>query len=98
VSFSDFKVRPLLFSGHAIPSCLFVVILLVPLELEVCAIAQADESQYAQFYTPPDPLPGGRPGDVIRFEPSRLVLEPSGQLGTYVATGTRIMYLSTAPF
>jgi triacylglycerol lipase len=74
---------------------LLVVILLASLELEVCAIAQADESQYAQFYTPPDPLPAGQPGDVIRSEPSRLVLEPSGQLGAYVATGTRIMYLST---
>lgn len=57
-------------------------------------VARADESQYAEFYTPPDPLPAGRPGDLIRFEPSRLVLEPSGQLGAYEATGARIMYLS----
>jgi Secretory lipase len=58
-------------------------------------IARADESQYEEFYTPPDPLPDGAPGDLIRFEPSRLVLEPSGQLGAFVATGTRIMYRST---
>lgn len=54
-----------------------------------------DEPQYAQFYTPPDPLPPGQPGDLIRTEPSRLVLEPSGQLGAIMATGTRIMYRST---
>lgn len=51
--------------------------------------------RYGEFYTPPDPLPAGQPGDLIRTEPSRLVLEPSGELGAYVATGTRIMYRST---
>jgi hypothetical protein len=55
----------------------------------------ADEGQYEEFYTAPDPLPTGQPGDLIRTEPSRLVLEPSGQLGAFVATGTRIMYRST---
>lgn len=59
------------------------------------ATAYADESQYQEFYTPPNPLPPGAPGDLIRTEPSRLVLEPSGQLGAYVARGTRIMYRST---
>mgnify|MGYP005810486053 CR=1 FL=1 len=54
-----------------------------------------DEPQYAEFYTPPDPLPPGQPGDLIRTEPSRLVLEPSGQLGAIMATGTRIMHRST---
>lgn len=54
-----------------------------------------DEPQYAEFYLPPDPLPPGQPGDLIRTEPSRLVLEPSGQLGAFMATGTRIMYRST---
>lgn len=57
--------------------------------------AHADESQYLAFYTPPDPLPAGQPGELIRSEPSRLVLEPSGQLGSFVGTGTRIMYRST---
>lgn len=51
--------------------------------------------QYQEFYTPSDPLPPGQPGDLIRTEPSRLVLEPTGQLGAFVATGTRIMYRST---
>jgi hypothetical protein len=59
------------------------------------APAHADEGQYEEFYTPPDPLPAGVPGDLIRTEPSRLVLEPSGQLGAFVATGIRIMYRST---
>jgi triacylglycerol lipase len=54
-----------------------------------------NEDAYTEFYTPPDPLPPGQPGDVIRSEPSRLVLEPSGQLGAIMATGTRIMYRST---
>ena len=55
----------------------------------------ANEAQYEEFYTPPDPLPPGQPGDLVRTEPSRLVLEPSGQLGAIMATGTRIMYRST---
>ena len=55
----------------------------------------SNESRYTAFYTPPDPLPAGKPGDLIRSEPSPFVLEPSGQLGAYVATGTRIMYRST---
>lgn len=53
-----------------------------------------NEDEYTAFYTPPDPLPPGAPGDLIRTEPSRLVLEPSGQLGAIMATGTRIMYRS----
>ncbi|MGV0737561.1 lipase family protein [Mycobacterium syngnathidarum] len=61
----------------------------------VAPISRADESRYLAFYTPPDPLPPGQPGDLIRTEPSRLVLEPSGQLGAFVGTGTRIMYRST---
>jgi hypothetical protein len=59
------------------------------------AVARADDREYEEFYTPPDPLPPGAPGDLIRTEPQRLVLEPSGQLGAYVAKGTRIMYRST---
>ena len=53
-----------------------------------------NEDEYVAFYTPPDPLPPGQPGDLIRTEPSTLVLEPSGQLGAIMATGTRIMYRS----
>ncbi len=53
-----------------------------------------NEDAYTAFYTPPDPIPPGAPGDLIRTEPSRLVLEPSGQLGMIMATGTRVMYRS----
>lgn len=59
-------------------------------------VALGDDRQYEEWYTPPTPLPPGKPGDLIRTEPSRLVFEPSGQLGAgYAGTGTRIMYLST---
>jgi len=46
------------------------------------------------FYTPPNPLPPGQPGDLIRTEPSRLVFEPSGRVW-FRGTGTRIMYRSS---
>ncbi len=76
---------------------LVTVLLLIGLSIPGMGTAAADggdEPQYAAFYTPPDPLPPGQPGDLIRTEPSRLVLEPSGQLGAILATGTRIMYRS----
>jgi hypothetical protein len=81
-------------------SFLVVVVLLflvpvVGVTAPVHADPGQDEAQYQEFYTPPDPLPPGQPGDLIRTEPSRLVLEPSGQLGAILATGTRIMYRST---
>jgi triacylglycerol lipase len=62
--------------------------------LGVVPTARADDQQYEAWYTPPDPLPPGTPGDLIRTEPSRMVLEPSGQLGSFVGSGTRIMYRS----
>lgn len=75
------------------------LVLVCAMVLAVIAVApppaRADESRYWAFYTPPVPLPAGKPGDLIRSEPSRLVLEPSGQLGSFVGTGTRIMYRST---
>lgn len=54
-----------------------------------------NEDEYTEFYTPPNPIPPVPPGDLIRSEPSRLVLEPSGELGAIMATGTRVMYRST---
>ncbi len=76
-----------------------VIVVLVAAAL-VCTVvvtppAHGDESAYLEFYTPPAPLPPGQNGDLIRTEPSRLVLEPSGQLGAFVGKGTRIMYRST---
>ena len=50
--------------------------------------------RYGEFYTTPEPLPPGPPGGIVRSEPIRLVYEPSGQLGGWVASGTRIMYRS----
>jgi hypothetical protein len=38
--------------------------------LATTPIARADQSQYEEFYIPPDPLPPGQPGDLIRTEPS----------------------------
>lgn len=40
------------------------------------------------FYTPPDPLPHGQPGDIIRSEPASTALAALG-------SATRIMYRST---
>ena len=78
-----------------------VVVLLVAVAAGFAPHARADnndniydESIYTEFYTPPNPLPDGAPGDLIRTEPSRLVLEPSGQFGMIMANGTRIMYRS----
>lgn len=78
--------------GGVLAACLLIGSLLAGMP---AAHADGDEPQYAEFYLPPDPLPPGKPGDLIRTEPSRLVLEPSGQLGAIMATGTRIMYRST---
>ena len=63
--------------------------------MSVTPTAGADTSQCTKFYTPPEPLPAGTDGDVIRSESTRLVLEPSGQLGGSVADGTPIRYRST---
>lgn len=65
------------------------------LTLTANSVAHADDIRYEAFYTPPAPLPAGKPGDLIRTEPLRLVLEPSGQLGAFVGHGTRIMYRGT---
>ncbi|WP_428370256.1 lipase family protein [Mycolicibacterium sp.] len=71
------------------------LVALIPAVVGPAPLASADETKYLTFYTPPDPLPEGKPGDLIRTEPARLVYEPSGQLGGWVATGTRIMYRTT---
>ncbi|BBY17212.1 lipase family protein [Mycolicibacterium litorale] len=85
---------------------LFAVVSILVIAVSVSGIAAADdptiddhhpyfnEDEYQAFYTPPEPLPPGAPGDLIRTEPSRLVLEPSGALGMIMANGTRIMYRS----
>jgi hypothetical protein len=85
-------------SGHAVRALIAVVVAAAMAWTSIVTSApnaRADESQYLEFYTPPNPLPAGKNGDLIRTEPARLVLEPSGQLGSFVGTGTRIMYRST---
>ncbi|CAJ1500245.1 lipase family protein [[Mycobacterium] kokjensenii] len=72
-----------------------VVVVSGVVALRADPVANADDIKYEAFYTPPQPLPAGKPGDLIRTEPLRLVLEPSGQLGSFVGTGTRIMYRGT---
>ncbi|HKP41609.1 lipase family protein [Mycobacterium sp.] len=56
-------------------------------------IGYQPECQYRPFYSPPNPLPAGSPGDLIRSEPSRIALDPAGH-GNYSGKGTRIMYQS----
>lgn len=87
--------RTAFFIGLIVQALLCATTVLAPFSrADVDFENEGDQSQYDEFYTPPDPLPPGQPGDLIRTEPSRLVLEPSGQLGAFVATGTRIMYRS----
>lgn len=81
--------------AHGIVVGVVAVALTMACVVSIAPAARADETQYLEFYTPPDPLPPSEPGDLIRSEPSRLVLEPSGQLGAFVGTGTRIMYRSS---
>ncbi|MBO2448503.1 triacylglycerol lipase [Actinomadura barringtoniae] len=52
----------------------------------------AEARTTAGFYTPPDPLPAGRPGDVIRAEPMTANLLPGVALP---ARAWRILYRST---
>ncbi|WP_017616574.1 lipase family protein [Nocardiopsis salina] len=47
-----------------------------------------------EFYVPPEPLPDGEPGDVIRAEPYEPKVDPLG-IGTFPAESWRVMYLST---
>ncbi len=49
----------------------------------------------SDFYLPPNPLPAGSPGDVLRTEPSPLALSVPGIGGTLPGNATRIMYRST---
>lgn len=49
----------------------------------------------SDFYSPPNPLPAGSPGDVLRSEPSHLALSVPGIGGALPGEATRIMYRST---
>lgn len=48
----------------------------------------------SDFYLPPNPLPAGSPGDLLRSEPSHLALSVPGVGGPLPGQATRIMYRS----
>ncbi|BBZ27553.1 secretory lipase family protein [Mycolicibacterium madagascariense] len=72
---------------------IFAASLVVSLLLAAPTV-RADNGYHGDFYTPPDPLPAGAPGDVIRTEPSDVHLadDRPDLLGI---TATRILYRST---
>lgn len=57
-------------------------------------VAGTGPAAAATFYDPPSPLPAGRPGDVIRSEPTSFYLDPA-KLKPANADAHRVMYLST---
>ena len=69
---------------------LFAITLLIfALDVLINDISSTDRQEALQpFYTPPEPLPQGKPGDVIRREP--LDVDVPG------AKGERILYLTEA--
>ena len=56
--------------------------------------APAATAEPADFYTPPVELPAGANGDLIKSEPSPLLLSVPGSNGAWPATATKIMYRS----
>lgn len=54
------------------------------------ALASAD----TDFYLPPEPLPAGSPGDVLRTEASDLALRAPAGDGVFPGQGTRLLYRS----
>lgn len=71
-----------------------VTTILVAAFVVVTPVTHADNGYHGEFYTPPDPLPVGAPGDLIRTEPSDVHLadDRPDLLGI---TATRILYRST---
>ncbi|WP_207957454.1 lipase family protein [Streptomyces sp. YIM 98790] len=64
-----------------------------PSRAAAAAVATEAESALSDdaFHTPPDPLPAGRPGDLIRYRPAKAG-PPSAQA---LADAWQVMYLST---
>ncbi len=56
------------------------------------AVAAAPGSPDDSFYTPPSPLPAGRPGDVIRYRPVTATASIKPPTGTTIY---QVLYLST---
>ncbi|MDJ0395360.1 lipase family protein [Rhodococcus sp. G-MC3] len=87
--------------GTAVGAALLATTVVMPLSFAQLASAQPQSGSStgstgeSDFYLPPNPLPAGTPGDVIRTEPSSLALSVPGIGGTLPGNATRIMYRST---
>ncbi|MCG5432824.1 lipase family protein [Mycobacterium sp. MYCO198283] len=72
---------------------LLAVIVIACGALGVVPTAGADAGDFGTFYEPPDPLPVGPPGEVLRSEPSRIPAAVDFP-DALPATATRLMYRS----
>ncbi|MGN7132569.1 lipase family protein [Rhodococcoides corynebacterioides] len=82
------RVRAVKLAGVGLALCLGMVGLGVP-----TAVAEPP-GPAAGFYTPPNPLPAGNDGDLIRTGPSNLALSLPLPNGPIPGTATRVMYRS----
>lgn len=57
-------------------------------------VSHADNGYHGDFYDPPDPLPAGAPGDLIRTEPMTINLA-NDRPDLLPLTATRLLYRST---
>jgi len=65
----------------------FIIVSAFAIDLLINEVRSDDRQEALQpFYAPPDPLPGGKPGDIIRSEPLGIDI-PGGR-------GLRILYLT----
>ncbi|WP_254303459.1 lipase family protein [Rhodococcoides kyotonense] len=78
--------------GSAVGLAVIAATALTPMATAAPSTGSTVESD---FYVPPNPLPAGSPGDLIRTEPSHLALSVPGIGGTLPGEATRIMYRST---
>ncbi|SNS53658.1 lipase family protein [Rhodococcoides kyotonense] len=78
--------------GSAVGLAVVAAAALTPLATAAPSTGSTVESD---FYVPPNPLPDGSPGDLIRTEPSHLALSVPGIGGTLPGEATRILYRST---
>ncbi|MEV3903838.1 lipase family protein [Mycobacterium sp. NPDC050551] len=79
---------------HRSGGILFIVMVAICGLITAAPTAGADNGYVGDFYLPPDPLPPGPPGEVLRTEPSRIPAAVDFP-AALPATATRIMYRST---
>lgn len=60
----------------------------------VTPVSRADNGYHGDFYTPPDPLPPGAPGDLIRTEPMTVNIA-NDRPDLLDITATRLLYRTT---